>query len=380
MARTSNQRLEFWQFEVALFNDMKMVDLNEKYGTLGEAVYFRILSYIADSEGYYAVLSDSLVLSIYRSIGSKWLRDKRVILRIIDYCGVCGLFDVNLLRQNVITSCGIQRRWLYAKEKARAKGFTTDKFWLLTDQGFGSCTQNKNKCSNNDDKCSNNADKCDNNLPYISKVKRSKETPNPLQGNGEKNWKDRFFEKYTVFERKNYNDEGIDYEVLYKAFEKSTTLQKLWSFPKVIKIYEQIKAGVYMDKKTSHECAINAIDERAERERYYSTLRAKAEKRADSVKAILMKDKTYFDINGRLGAIEIAIARAVINDDEAMEARLLAEKEDLIGERSKVIERYGFKDSDLIPAYKCEKCSDTGWLESGRACDCYDKKSKGETI
>ena len=79
MSRTSSQRLDFWQFEVALFNDMKMVDLNEKYGTLGEAVYFRILSYIADSEGYYAVLSDSLVLSIYRSIGSKWIKDKRVI-------------------------------------------------------------------------------------------------------------------------------------------------------------------------------------------------------------------------------------------------------------------------------------------------------------
>jgi hypothetical protein len=224
MARTSSQKLDFWQFEVGLFNDMKMVDLNEKYGTLGEAVYFRILSYIADTEGYYAVLSDSLVLSIYRSIGSKWLRDKRVILRIIDYCGECGLFDVNLLSQNVITSCGIQRRWLYAKEKARAKGFTTDKFWLLNNQSVAEHTQKNDKCSNNDDNCDINENNCDNNLPYISKVKKSKETPNPLQGGGEEDWKERFFAKYTAFTRKNYKDDGVDYEVLYQEFEQSFLL------------------------------------------------------------------------------------------------------------------------------------------------------------
>lgn len=372
MARTSSQSLTFWQFEVGLFNDMKMVDLNEKYGTLGEAVYFRILSYIANSEGYYAVLSDSLILSIYRSIGSKWLRDKRVILRIIDYCGECGLFDVNLLRQNVITSCGIQRRWLYAKEKARAKGFTTDRFWLLDDQGFDKCTKNYNKCSNNIDKCDNNIDKCNNNST-ISKVKKSKEPPNPLQGGGEKNWKDRFFERFTVFEKKNYKDDGIDYEVLYKEFEKSCSLQKIWSFPKIISLYKQIANGDFRDKETDSQRIIRSTYERAEMERYYTAKRVKAESIAERYLLKANSNNEYKSIATELSKMEIALAKAELSELEKLPA-LQEKKRNLLARRKEVLQEIGILEAQLQPQYECKKCSDTGFLPSGAACTCYTKE------
>ena len=374
MSRTSSQRLDFWQFEVALFNDMKMVDLNEKYGTLGEAVYFRILSYIADSEGYYAVLSDSLVLSIYRSIGSKWIKDKRVILRIIDYCGVCGLFDVNLLRQNVITSCGIQRRWLYAKEKARAKGFTTDKFWLLDGQSSYKCTQNQNKCSNNDDKCSNKADKCDNNTPYISQVKRSKETPNPLQGGGRNIWKDRFFEKHTIFEKKNYNDDGIDYEILYREFEKSTTLQKMWSFPKVVKLYSQIANGEFRDTLTEQQQILQGIDARANRERYFTAKRNQAETKAEYIRDSCCEKKPQIKAYAKeLRRLDIEIAKAEVKQDKQLLEYLEGERCDYERKIEEALNEIGYTKSDLEVKYDCEKCQDTGWLPNGQACDCYKK-------
>lgn len=375
MSRTSSQRLDFWQFEVALFNDMKMVDLNEKYGTLGEAVYFRILSYIADSEGYYAVLSDSLVLSIYRSIGSKWIKDKRVILRIIDYCGVCGLFDVNLLRQNVITSCGIQRRWLYAKEKARAKGFTTDKFWLLDGQSSYKCTQNQNKCSNNDDKCSNKADKCDNNTPYISQVKRSKETPNPLQGGGSKTWKDRFFDRFTIFEKKNYNDDGIDYEILYREFEKSTTLQKMWSFPKVVKLYSQIAKGEFRDTITEQQQILQGIDARANRERYYTEKRNQAETKAEYLRESCYSKKPQIKAYAKeLRRLDIEIAKAEVKQDKQLLDYLNGERCDYERKIEEALNEIGYTKSDLEVKYDCEKCQDTGWLPNGQACDCYNKQ------
>lgn len=373
MARTSSQKLEFWQFEVGLFNDMKMVDLNEKYGTLGESVYFRILSYIADSEGYYAVLSDSLILSIYRSIGSKWIKDKRVILRIIDYCGVCGLFDVNLLRQNVITSCGIQRRWLYAKEKARAKGFTTDKFWLLNSQGFDNCTTNKNKCSNNDDKCSNKENKCDNNLPHISKVNESKETPNPLQGGGIENWRDKFFERYTIFERKNYKDDGVDYEVLYQEFEKSSYLQKMWSFPKVVKLYPQIANGDFRDKKTEQQQRINAADERADRERYYSNLQETANSLAEKNLNKAKQYKLFNEISQELSKLEIEVAKAELYNPNLLNGLYLRQT-NLHRELEECLIAIGLSVEDLKPKWSCLKCSDTGWQVNGKACDCYKKK------
>ncbi len=163
--RKPTQTLDFWQFDVGLYDDGKIIDLNEKFGPLGEAVYFRILCYIAKSNGYYAELNDALILYIYRSIGSKWIRNRRIISEVISYCGVCGLFDVNLLSQSIITSCGIQRRWLYAKTKNRAKGYSTAKFWILEDENepeLSSHTENYDKCSNKADKCSKNTDIKDN--------------------------------------------------------------------------------------------------------------------------------------------------------------------------------------------------------------------------
>lgn len=373
MARTSSQKLEFWQFEVGLFNDMKMVDLNEKYGTLGESVYFRILSYIANSEGYYAVLSDSLILSIYRSIGSKWIRDKRVILRIIDYCGVCGLFDVNLLRQNVITSCGIQRRWLYAKEKARAKGFTTNKFWLLDSQGFDNCSRNENKCSNNKDNCDKNKDNFDNNLPYKSKVNEREETPNPLQGGGIADWEERFFETFTSFERKNYKDDGVDYKVLFEEFEKSSYLKTLWSFPRVVKLYPQIANGDFRDKLTEQQKRTKAIDDTAERERYYSLAKSRAQAVADKNKQKATQNPRFNEIEKELSKLEFEIAKAELYYPDELESKWKA-KNELLTERRICLSSMGLIASDLLPTPLCEKCDDTGWLPNGRACDCYKKE------
>ena len=157
--RTSCQALAFWQFDVALYDDPKIEDLNEEYGPLGEAVFFRILCYIAKTDGYFAQLNESLLRYVYRSVGSRWIK-KAKITEIIQYCGVCGLFDVNLLTQNVITSQGIQRRWLYAKKKSRARGFSTARFWLLDESGPSDDTHFSDNCDNNDDNCNNNDDNC----------------------------------------------------------------------------------------------------------------------------------------------------------------------------------------------------------------------------
>ena len=162
--RKPKQSLEFWQFDVGLFDDGKIIDLNEKYGPLGEAIFFRIMCYISINEGYYAKLSDALILYIYRSVGSKWIRNRQVISEVISYCGECGLFDVNLLSQSIITSRGIQRRWQFAKK--RQQSFKATKFWILDEESepeLSSHTQNYDNCNNNADNCNNNADNCNNN-------------------------------------------------------------------------------------------------------------------------------------------------------------------------------------------------------------------------
>lgn len=265
MPRTSRQTLEYWQFDVGLFNDGKIVDLNDRYGPLGEAIYFRILSYIAETDGYFAQLNESLLLWVYRSIGSKWIRSRQVVAEVIDYCGVCGLFDVNLLRQNVLTSRGIQRRWLYAKQKSRARGYSTAEYWLLEDEPLhGVPLPFSENVRNNPDNCSNNPDNCDKNSPY--KVNESKDIiaqckgaqvaqESPLlhkKGGGEKKPSPEqitFFNRYHLIPDPNDDMSKYNFAKLLTRFSESAFLQntKFWSFVK--KNYSDILAGKYYNMK-----------------------------------------------------------------------------------------------------------------------------------
>ena len=277
MPRTSRQTLEYWQFDVGLFKDGKIVDLNDRYGPLGEAIYFRILSYIAETDGYFAQLNESLLLWVYRSIGSKWIRSRQVVAEVIDYCGVCGLFDVNLLRQNVLTSRGIQRRWLYAKQKSRARGYSTAEYWLLENEPLhGVPLPFSGNVRNNPDNCSNNPDNCDKNSPYKvkeSKVKESKEKIRTAhtcasRTDGQESedvdsaslpssspYMKEFFDKYRFADYPSGDLSKYDFKLLLDRFAESNFLQKTYSWRWVEKNYESILRGEKKDfpKRTRTE-------------------------------------------------------------------------------------------------------------------------------
>ena len=70
--------------------------------------------------------------------------------------------------------------------------------------------------------------------------------------------------------------------------------------------------------------------------------------------------------------MEIALAKAEVFEEEKLPA-LLQEKEALMKERKEVLSSLGIKEKDLLPQYTCKKCSDTGFLKNGAACDCYKK-------
>lgn len=79
--------------------------------------------------GYYLeVPLDRLATQIVRTIGNRWIKDKNLVLQVIQYCADIGLFDNALLTQSVITSVGIQRR--YSEVTVRNK-VDKSKYWLL---------------------------------------------------------------------------------------------------------------------------------------------------------------------------------------------------------------------------------------------------------
>jgi hypothetical protein len=124
--------------------------------------------------------------------------------------------------------------------------------------------------------------------------------------------------------------------------------------------------------KTYINAAVEAANAKSDRERYYAKLREQAQKRADSFIAKANANETFKSVSKELARLEIAQARAEISSPQTLPDLLLTKK-DLLKKRVDVLQTMGISESDLTPQYTCKKCSDTGFLQSGTACDCYKK-------
>ncbi len=120
--------------------------------------------------------------------------------------------------------------------------------------------------------------------------------------------------------------------------------------------------------------AVEAVNAKADRERYYALLREKAQSRADKFVAKANKNGRFKEITTALSKMEIALAKAEVFEPKNLPA-LTEEKANLLRERRSILEQLGIDESDLAPQYACIKCSDTGFLPSGVACNCYKSNS-----
>ncbi len=123
-------------------------------------------------------------------------------------------------------------------------------------------------------------------------------------------------------------------------------------------------------RQTFKSEAAVAADARSERERYYSELRRRAIDRAEAAEQRARADSEYAAAEQEIKKGEIEAAKAEIFSPDALpeiQARLKFARE----KRAAALLRLNIKEEDLVPAFTCKKCSDTGFLPDGRACDCY---------
>ena len=125
--------------------------------------------------------------------------------------------------------------------------------------------------------------------------------------------------------------------------------------------------------KSEREQIVAALDERAERDRYYSRLRAAAERIADDNRRKAFRNPEYKMIDGRLSDAERKAARAEAFGAENL-PELQASIKELKARKIALLAGMGMSEFDLQPRYRCKKCSDTGFMSDGRACDCYRPK------
>ena len=68
--------------------------------------------------------------------------------------------------------------------------------------------------------------------------------------------------------------------------------------------------------------------------------------------------------------MQLRLAKAEIEASPDL-PKLIAEEKALIARRRQLLKDMGLTEAHLIPQYTCKKCSDTGFLPDGKACDCY---------
>lgn len=129
--RPPKKGLSYHSSDVDYYEDYKIIDLLDKYGPAGVVIYDVILKMIYRNGYYLEIPQNNLALSVTKTIGSKWIRNKALVLQVVQYCADIGLFDKDLSLQSVLTSAGIQKRYELATVRNKVH---KEKYWLLKEE------------------------------------------------------------------------------------------------------------------------------------------------------------------------------------------------------------------------------------------------------
>ena len=115
---------------------------------------------------------------------------------------------------------------------------------------------------------------------------------------------------------------------------------------------------------------IEAANAKSDRDRYYALLREKAQSRAEKFLTKANANARFKEITAELSKMEIALAKAEVFEPQNLPA-LQDKKKALLQERKNILSGLDIQEQDLLPQFVCKNCSDTGFLPSGVACNCY---------
>ena len=116
--------------------------------------------------------------------------------------------------------------------------------------------------------------------------------------------------------------------------------------------------------------AVEAINAKADRENFYAARKAKAESIADKYMQKAMKNAEFASVTSALTRMQLQLAKAEVYGGQDV-AALKEEEKSLQKKRKQILQSIGLTEENLLPQYTCKKCGDTGFLPSGKACDCY---------
>lgn len=133
MAAPAKKYLSYYNWECNSYDvDSKLQDLSFEYGPLGETIYRRVLDLIYSNGFYVEAKIDKLSRTLVQKIGSQWVKPNKCV-EILTYCVNVGLFDKDLVQNNIWTSSGIQNRYFGIMKQLKRVIDPNKEKYLLTD-------------------------------------------------------------------------------------------------------------------------------------------------------------------------------------------------------------------------------------------------------
>ncbi|MFW5865368.1 MAG: Lin1244/Lin1753 domain-containing protein, partial [Candidatus Izemoplasmataceae bacterium] len=121
--------LDYFNIDVDFFNDPKIIKLSKRYGPLGVMCYLITLISVYQKGYFLEACVDDLAHILLNTIGGKYVSGKYRLQEIILYLAEIDLIDKASLENHVITSRGIQKRFVLMTKNRKDQDYT--KYWLI---------------------------------------------------------------------------------------------------------------------------------------------------------------------------------------------------------------------------------------------------------
>jgi len=119
-------------------NDTKIDELLDTQGWIGFSVYFFLCQKAYASDGYFYRWSYGNAATTARRMGGGI--DSEKVVNVVNACLKIGLFDKTLFDSDgILTSCGIQKRFVEAISRRRSKK-VDGRYWLLDSKKYDDVT------------------------------------------------------------------------------------------------------------------------------------------------------------------------------------------------------------------------------------------------
>lgn len=130
MARPLKKGLDYWRFDVDLLDDKKFKLIRGEFGAKGVLIALFALNSCYKENGYFKVWDDDDAILMAESIGCGV--SPELVQQVIRACVARSLFDRRVFDvHHVLTSVGIQRRYIQIVAKNRFNIPLIEDYWLI---------------------------------------------------------------------------------------------------------------------------------------------------------------------------------------------------------------------------------------------------------